>query len=280
MVPAEARKLLEYRRYHSRSAWSGRQGHQVMESGLCGDNDASTFVDVPGHHRPDVRALGRACDSGGPVSNIGALPRSHRSSSWAMSTTAGLRNAHSQMIATRQSAWRRSCWLRRSRSVFASNLARQNSWRVAGWVAYRQPTCWCQKQPCTKHTAPNRRNTRSGVPESLRSWRRYRSPRAWTARRSASSGRVSLPLIPAIMRERVARSTMSAIVIPPRTPEEYWRQEATLKTPDAIQVDGMRRRGVEPVRSVSRRRGLHVLTEGKAAGNAGSGANLPFECDP
>ena len=263
-----------------RAAWSGRHRHQVKESGLHDDSDVSALVDAWDHRRHGVRALVRACDAGGPVSNTGALPRSHRSSCWAMSTTACLRNAHSQTIATRQPAWSRSCRLRRSRSIFASNLARQNSWRVAGVVAYGQPGCRCQKQPCTKHTAPNRRNTRSGVPGSLRSCRRYRSPRVWTARRSASSGRVSLLPIPAIMRERVARSTMSTIVVSARTPEEHGRQQATREIPDAIQLDGMRGRGVEPVRSVSRRRG-HVPTEGRAAGNAGScGAILLFECDP
>ena len=196
------------------AAWSGRQRHQVKESDLHGDSDVSALVGACDHRRHGVRAIGRACDAGGPVSNALSLPCSHRSSCCAMSTTACLRNAHSQTIATRQPAWSRSCRLRRSRSVFASNLARQNPRRVAGVVAYGQLGCRCQKQPCTKHTARNRRNTRSGVPGRLRSCRRYRSPRAWTARRSASSGRVSLPPIPAIMRERVARSTMSAIVFP------------------------------------------------------------------
>ena len=260
----------------------------MKESGLLGERDVFASVDDPGpseecpsdDRRHSVRAPGRACDAGRLVSNMGALPRSHRSSCRAISTTACLRSAHSQTIATRQPAWSRSRRLRRSRSVFASNLARQNFSRVVGVVVYAQPACRCQKQPCTKHTAPNRRNTRSGVPGSLRSCRRYRSPRAWTVRRSASSGRVSLLPIPAIMRERVARSTMSAIVVPTRTPEERRRQQATREVPDVIQLDGMRRRGVEPVWSVSRRRG-RASTEGRAAGNAGRcGAISPFECDP
>ena len=136
--------------------------------------------------------------------------------------------------------------LRRSRSVFASNVARQNSGRVVGVVAYGQPACRCQKQPCTRHTARNRRNTRSGVPGSLRSCRRYRSPRAWMARRRASSGRVFLLPIPAIMRERVARSTMSAIVVPARPSEEDGRQQATREIPDVMQLDGTLRRHAEP----------------------------------
>ena len=260
----------------------------MKESGLPSERDVFASVDDPGpseecpsnHRRHSVRAPGRACDAGGLVSNTGAFPRSHRSSCRAISTTACLRSAHSQTIATRQPAWSRSRRSRRSRSVFASNLALQNSSRVVGVVVYAQPACRCQKQPCTKHTAPNRRNTRSGVPGSLRSCRRYRSPRAWTALRSASSGRVSLLPIPAIMRERVARSTMSAIVVPAWTPEEHRRQQATREAPDLIQLDGMRRCGVEPVWSVRRRRS-HAPTEGRAAGNAGScGAALAYECDP
>ena len=130
------------------------------------------------HRRHGARVPGCACDAGGLVSNTGALPRNHRSSCPATSPAAGLRNAHSQTIPTRQPAWSRSRRLRRSRSVFASNLARQNLSRVVGVVVYWQPTCRCQKQPCTKHTATNRGNTRSGVPGSFRSCRRYRSPRA------------------------------------------------------------------------------------------------------
>ena len=194
----------------------------MKECDLQVESDVSALVDdgrpsdayPSDHRRHGARIPGCACDAGGLVSNTGAQPRNHRSSCPATSPAAGLRNAHSQTIPTRQPAWSRSRRLRRSRSVFASNLARQNLSRVVGVVVYGQPTCRCQKQPCTKHTATNRGNTRSGVPGSLRSCRRYRSPRAWTARRSASSGRVSLLPIPAIMRERVARSTMSAIVVP------------------------------------------------------------------
>ena len=148
------------------------------------------------------------------MSNSRSLPCSHRSIRRAMSRSTRWRNAHSQTIATRQPALSKSRRLRRSLSVFASNFARQNSSRVVGIVVYRQPACRCQKQPWTKQTASNRRNTRSGVPGSRRSCRRYRSPRAWMARRRVSSGRVSLLPIPAIMRDRVARSTVSAIVVP------------------------------------------------------------------
>ena len=237
----------------------GRQRRQAKERGSQREGDGSALVDDrrpsrPYHwnHRPHgvLRAPGRACHPGGwvsrPVSNAGALPRSHHSNCSATSSAGCLRSAHSQTVATRQPAWSRSCRLRRSRSVFASNFARQNSGRVVGVVAYGQPACRCQKQPCIRHTARNRRNTRSGVPGSLRSCRRYRSPRAWMARRRASSGRVFLLPIPAIMRERVARSTMSAIVVPARPSEEDGRQQATREIPDVMQLDGTLRRHAEP----------------------------------
>ena len=147
------------------------------------------------------------------MSNSRSLPCSHRSSRRAMSPSTRWRNAHSQTIATRQPVSSKSRRVRRSLSVFASNFARQNFSRVVGIVLYRQPACRCQKQPWTKQTALNLRNTRSGVPGSRRSYRRYRSPRAWMARRRVSSGCVSLLPIPAIMRDRVARSTVSAIVV-------------------------------------------------------------------
>ena len=138
----------------------------------------------------------------------------------------------------------------------------------------------CQKQPCTKHTALNRRNTRSGLPGSLRSCRRYRSPRAWMARRSASSGRVSLLPIPAIMRERVARSTMSAIVVPARIQEERRRQQVTREVPDVMQLDGMRRRCAGPDWSVSPRCGDGPIEGGTAGSPGGFGAVSPSECHP
>ena len=164
--------------------------------GLPGESDESASVDggtlsatcASDHRRHGVGASGRACDTGEFMSNSGALPRSQHSSCSATSVAACLCKAHSQTVATRQPARSRSCRLRRSRSVFPSNLARQNPWRVDGVVAYGQPACRCQKHPSTRHTAPNRRNTRSGVPGSLRSCRRYRSPRAWMARRKGEFG--------------------------------------------------------------------------------------------
>ena len=261
---------------------------RVRSYGLQCECDVSALVDggtpsrsyASDHRRHGVGAPVRPCGTGGLESNTRALPRSQRSSCSATSTAACLRKAHSQTVATRQPAWSRSCRLRRSRSVFASNLARQNSWRVVGVVAYEQPACRCQKQPCTRHTAPNRRNTRSGVPGSLRSCRRYRSPRAWMARRRASSGRVFLLRIPAIMRERVARSTMSAIFVPARPTEEHCRQQATREVPDAMQLDGILRRRAGPDWSARPRCG-DVRAEDGAVGSPGGVDTLsPWECDP
>ena len=270
----------------------GWQWRQMKERGSQREGDGSAPVDIrnpsrPYHwnHRPHgvLQALGRARHLGGsatrPVSKAGALPRSHHSNCSATFGAACLRSAHSQTVATRQPAWSKSWQLRRSRSVFASNFARQNSWRVVGVVAYWHPACRCQKQPCTKHTAPNRRNTRSGVPGRLRSWRRYRSPRAWMARRRASSGRVFLLPIPAIMRERVARSTMSAIVVAARPSEEDGRQQATREIPDVKQFVGMLGRRTELDWSARPRCRAAAARDGAAVSPHGFRAVSPQECD-
>ena len=232
------------------------------------------------HRRHGVRASGRACDAGGLVSNSRALPRSQRSSCSATSIAARLRKAHSQTVATRQPACSRSRRLRRSRSVFASNFACQNPWRVDGVVAYGQPACRCQKHPCTMHTAPNRRNTRSGVPGSLRSCRRNRRPRAWTARRRASSGRVFLLPIPAIMRERVARSTMSAIFVPAPPSEGHGKQQATREILDAMRLQGILRRRASPSWSARPRCGAAPTADGTVGSPGTLGVVSPFEWDP
>ena len=240
---------------------------------------------LPDRRPRGVRAPARACHAGawrlvyGVESNAGALPRNQRSSCAAISRVNGFRNAHSQTIATRQPASRRSRRLRWSRSVFASNFALQNLSRVAGVVVYGQPACRCQKQPCTKHTAPNRRNTRSGVPGSLRSCKRYRSPRAWMARRRATSGRVSLLPIPAIMRERVARSTMSAIFVPFWALEDHLRHQTTREVSDVIQVHGTQRLCTEAVTATpvpkSGRRKAPVAPAMTGRSNATREANCP-----
>src|SRR6056297_2102279 len=65
-----------------------------------------------------------------------------------------------------------------------------------------------------KTTARRFGSTRSGVPGRLRTFRRYRKPRACRARRTTISGRVSLPRMPAIIRDRVDLSTMSVMSEP------------------------------------------------------------------
>ncbi len=255
--------------------------------GLQGERDVAALVDdgtLPAayvqNHRQGVRASGRACDTGGLVSNSAVLPRSQRSSCRATtSTPACLRRAHSQTVATRQPAWSRSWRLRRSRSIFASNLALQNSWRVVGVVAYGQPVCRCQKQPCTRHTAPNRRNARSGVPGSLRSCSRNRIPRAWMARRRATSGRVFLLPIPAIMSERVARSTMSAIVVRVRILEEYRRKQTIRDVSSVLRPDEMPKSGTDLVGAADRRCS-HVPIANKAAGSVRGVSATSRECHP
>ena len=208
------------------------------------------------------------------MSNTGALPCNQSSSCRAISIAACLRRAHSQTIAKRQPASSSSRRLRRSRWVFESNFAFQNLSRVLGMVVYGQPACLCQKQPCTKHTALNRRNTRSGVPGSFLSCRRNRSPQLWMAWRRAISGRVSLLLILAIMRARVVLSTMSAILH--RTLGESRCRRNRPNASDGIQLVAMLQSGAERFGSVKPSR-----AQAAAMGDGGRfGANSPSECAP
>ena len=81
-----------------------------------------------------------------------------------------------------------------SRRRLAVTLSAQNPALVAA-------TVWCWGQPCQKQPSRNtatlaRENTRSAVRRTLERGRvltRYRRPRACTADRRASSGRVSRP---------------------------------------------------------------------------------------
>ena len=93
---------------------------------LCGNFPRAIILTVYGfwtawRHAGALRPLN------GLVLNTWPLPCSHCSSCRAISAGADLRKAHSQTVATRQPAWSRSRRLRRSRSVFSSNLACQNS---------------------------------------------------------------------------------------------------------------------------------------------------------
>src|SRR5690625_3921902 len=88
--------------------------------------------------------------------------------------------------------------------------------------------------------APYLGKTRSGRPTTFAACSRYRNPRACRARRRASSGFVSLPLIPAIIRERVALSTMSAICPLASFPEPGIHQsEPIVQEPDLPSTFGV-----------------------------------------
>ena len=63
-------------------------------------------------------------------------------------------------------------------------------------------------------------------------------------------------------------------------PEKHLRQQTTRDVSDVIQLDGMLRRGTEPVGSVSPHCGQAPTKDG-AVGSAGSiGVISPFDCDP
>lgn len=112
-------------------------------------------------------------------------------------------------MATRHPLHRSAARTVQSRAIFCLNLDSQNSGRVEGVVQNLQPSWRCQKQPCTKITALNFGNTKSGRPRIFVTCRRKRNPREWSTRRRAISGLVFLLWIPAIMRERVGWSTIS-----------------------------------------------------------------------
>lgn len=72
--------------------------------------------------------------------------------------------SHSHITSTRQPFSRNIASFRRSRWTFPSSLRRQKSDRVLGNRFREQPSCRCQKQPCTKIALRCGRNTRSGRP--------------------------------------------------------------------------------------------------------------------
>jgi hypothetical protein len=105
------------------------------------------------------------------------------------------------MTITCQPARRNSRWVRLSLTALRCILAIQYVRLDAGTRQRAQP-CICQKQPLTLIIFRNRGNTRSGVPGSERTCKRYRYPREWTSRRTASSGVVFFDLTAAMMRDR------------------------------------------------------------------------------
>ena len=85
--------------------------------------------------------------------------------------------------------------------------------------------------------------------------------------------------IPAIMRERVARSTMSAIVVPARPSEGFGRQQATREILDAMRLHGILQRRAGPDWSARSRFGGASTEDGTVGSPGGFGAVSPFECD-
>lgn len=123
--------------------------------------------------------------------------------------------AHSHTTATRQPSSLRFASFRRSRATFSLNFCCQNLRLDEGVAASLQPECRCQKQPCTKTTARYIGKTKSGFPGKLFTFNRYLNPARCIADLRTRSGSVSHPRIPAIIRDRVLASTMSAISSPP-----------------------------------------------------------------
>lgn len=121
--------------------------------------------------------------------------------------------SHSHAVITVHPARRSAASLWQSRCTFLSNFERQNSTRVPGTVANLHPACRCQKHPWTNTAARWRGNTRSGVPGKVRTWTRNRRPAACRYRLTTNSGAVSLPLMPAIIRERTLAETTSGMTV-------------------------------------------------------------------
>lgn len=125
------------------------------------------------------------------------------------------RIAHSQTTATRHPRQCNCSIDRRSRATFAANLSFQNSALFLGVAAFRQPSCRCQKHPCTNTAAPNLLSAKSGEPGRLRTSMRNRKPAANSSDRRALSGSVSLRLIARMFwRRAVVGSDMVAPMEP------------------------------------------------------------------
>lgn len=121
-------------------------------------------------------------------------------------------SAHSHTTRTRQPASDSACIAFASRSRLAVNLASQNSGLVAGNRNSGQPSWRCQKHPCTKTTAFQRRSMMSGRPGRSLACNRNRRPADQSARLTVRSGPVSLFRIFDIAAERRSALSGSAIV--------------------------------------------------------------------
>ena len=85
-------------------------------------------------------------------------------------------SSHSQIVRTVQPAADISVAFLWSRAVVASNFFIQKSVFDEGVVAFGQPGCLCQKQPCTKIAVLYLGSTISGRPRSLEKWTLNRYP--------------------------------------------------------------------------------------------------------
>lgn len=180
----------------------------------------------------NCEALGLRMDSGGAARQGRALERIPAGSASTSVVSLGLlsqtsnpstvssgdcRIAHSQTTPTRQPTPRRARIAAWSRSRLPASFLSQNSARDLGSWKDEQPSCRCQKHPCTNTAARHFGNRRSGFPGSDFECRRKRKPFLQSNRRIASSGFVFVPRIRDISSERFSELITSAIGTGPRT---------------------------------------------------------------
>lgn len=127
------------------------------------------------------------------------------------SVTAGsARSAQSQTVTTFQ-PWLTSAAVQvASLDLFAPSFLTQKERRLLGIRKNLQSGCACQKHPLMKTAVRHLASTRSGLPGRSRRCSRKRSPAANRAERTSFSGRVFLPRMPDIIRERTSGVTTSA----------------------------------------------------------------------
>lgn len=126
------------------------------------------------------------------------------------SSAGGSRNSQVQISTTRQPRASSSSRFAASRALLRACLSAQKSVRVFGSRAYLH--MWpCQKQPCTKTTVRHLASTMSGVPGSVETWTRKRSPRRCSIDRTVTSGAVCFRLTEAMIRLRAVFETVSIV---------------------------------------------------------------------
>lgn len=106
---------------------------------------------------------------------------------------------------------------------FPMILRFQKVFLVAGYLKYLHRECPCQKHPCTCTTVFHFGRTMSGRPGRPLPCTLNRKPCRHRALRTAFSGLVFLPRMPDIIRDLVARSTTSVILV--SLPEPGYRRD-------------------------------------------------------